>query len=112
MELLPHTSHTNPWELHQRDKPPKCLALKTNGSWVQEKHKDIGNKDSTFKELTRRPICPKMQHKSSNLKRTYTLCDVDSLTNKASALGAEIYCFPVPKNNTGRCHFYGFPQPY
>lgn len=71
-----HIMYSNAWVLHCRDKPPKYLALKTNGEHIQENHKTIGNRESTFKGLVcRLTYAPWGQHKSSNLKSTYTICE-------------------------------------
>lgn len=32
---VPHVGHPNPWDLRQRDKAPKYLALETNGAYIQ-----------------------------------------------------------------------------
>ena len=47
--FIPHTRYTKFWGLNQRKEHPKCLALKTNRVYVQEKHRAIGNKYSTLK---------------------------------------------------------------
>ena len=36
--FVPHTGHPNPWDLHQRDKVPKHLALENNGAYIQGAH--------------------------------------------------------------------------
>lgn len=47
----PHIGHPNPWDLPHGDKPSKFLALKTNGAYIQETQKFVGNWDSSFKKL-------------------------------------------------------------
>lgn len=41
--LEPQIIHPNPWDLHQRDEAPKCLALKTSMAYTQETQRTIGN---------------------------------------------------------------------
>ena len=47
-----HIRHPNSWNLHQRDEPPKHLALKTNGAYIQETQRAVGNWNSAFKGIT------------------------------------------------------------
>lgn len=49
---MPHIKHPNPWVQHYRDKSPKCVALKTNGGFVEENHRTIGNRKPMFKRIT------------------------------------------------------------
>ena len=67
---MPHVKHPNPWDLHWKEEPPKCLALKTKGTYIQETQRAIGNRDFTPEGLTHRVIHPGTQHKSSSLKST------------------------------------------
>lgn len=41
--FVPHIRPPNPWDLHKRDKSPKCLALKTNGTYIWETQRAVGN---------------------------------------------------------------------
>lgn len=50
-EFVSCIRHLNPWKLHWRDRPPKYLALKTNGAYIQETQKAIGTGDSALKGL-------------------------------------------------------------
>lgn len=51
-DSVPHIKHPNPWVQHYRDKSPKCVALKTNGGFVQENRRTIGNRKPMFKRIT------------------------------------------------------------
>lgn len=41
-EFVSHMRHSNPWELYQRDEPPKFLELKTYEAYFQENHRAQG----------------------------------------------------------------------
>lgn len=59
---ISHIRMVSPRIVHQNDKPPKCLALKTN---------IIHSGELTLQGLMCRLTCPRTQNKSSSLKRTY-----------------------------------------
>lgn len=61
--FLPHIRYPNAWDLHQKDEPPKHLALKTSVVYVQVTHKAVENRDSTLKELSYR-----LTHQGSRAK--------------------------------------------
>jgi len=47
---VPHTRHPNSWGLYQRDKPPKCLAVKTK-VYFQENHYKYRTENPLLKGL-------------------------------------------------------------
>jgi len=40
----PYIRHPNSWDLHWRDEPPKHLALKINGAYIQESQTVVTNR--------------------------------------------------------------------
>jgi len=48
--FVPHTRHPNSWGLYQRDKPPKCLAVKTK-VYFQENHYKYRTENPLLKGL-------------------------------------------------------------
>lgn len=56
--------HLNPWDLYQKEMPPKHLTLKTNGAYIQENYRAVGNKDFTLTELECWPTCPRTQREA------------------------------------------------
>ena len=70
--FVPHMRHhKHPWILPQRDEPLKHLTLKTDGVYIQEKRRPIGNEESALKGLARRPTCKDGSLKSLLFKSTY-----------------------------------------
>lgn len=63
-----HVRHPRPWDLHGKAEPPKHLDLKTNGAYVLENQRTLGNGESSLKGLACRLICPRTLCKSSSLK--------------------------------------------
>ena len=63
----PHIRLPRPRVLHWEDEPPKCLALKASGAYL-EFQRAVGNRDSTLKGHTQNLTSSKGQGRSSDLK--------------------------------------------
>ena len=69
-EFESHIKHFTLWELQWKEDSPKCLALETNGAYIQGTERTVGNRDSAFKGIMHRLTYPRTQNKSSTLKST------------------------------------------
>lgn len=98
--------HSNPWKLHWRDRPPKYMALKTNGAYVRETQKAVGNGDSAPKGFVCRLTGPEIQGKSSCLKvpRPYGE-NTHLLILKCLPEGQGTVGTFSRHRSAGRCHF-------
>lgn len=67
-EFVPHIRHLNPWDLYQKDKPPKPLVWKTNRAYFQEIHTVVGKGESILRGLVCRLTCPGPNTKRSSFK--------------------------------------------
>lgn len=120
MVLLPekvsHIKHPNFWDLQQRDEPPKDLALKTNGAYIQN-HRATENGDSTLKELMPWDPTHKQQfEKCLQAKEIHLLIlkhllkgqkPVGTLSTGTVLVGAIFVLSPyLDSTSGGRHHFY------
>lgn len=80
--FVPHISHPQPLDpALERLPSQKHLALKTYGTYIQEKHGLVRNRNSSLKGLLCRFICSRTQQKAANWKapRVYVK-DINLLT--------------------------------
>lgn len=87
--FVPHISHSSPWDLHWRDKPPKHLALKPIGLTFR-KNSAIGNGDPTLRGFASKHIHFGTKYKSSRLKSVQTICERESLLTLRYLLEGQI----------------------
>lgn len=88
---VPSITNPNPRKLHQRDELPKHLALKTNGVYIQEDHRAVGNRLHSQRAWLTHP----RTHHENSLKSTQTICEGGSFVNlKASEGGAGAFRTP------------------
>lgn len=62
--FVSHIRHPNPWELQQRNEPPKQLLLNTNVASFQENYRVGGNRKSSLKEFIYGSTYPRTQSKA------------------------------------------------
>lgn len=84
-----HIKHPGSWDLHQREEPLKCLALKTNGADIQWSQSAIENwEPPPRKGLTCDLTHLETQGNNSGLESVMIICEGESFSNlKASAGG-------------------------
>lgn len=87
-----HITHPRPWNLHKKDEPPKCLALKTSRACVWENQTALENQASAFKGLMHRLTHSESQCRGSSLKSAWDICEGDTLTNRGAYAGGTGVC--------------------
>lgn len=96
--------HPNPWDLHWRDEPPKCLILKIHGL-ASKRTRVIWNRDSALKGFICRITHPGTQCKSNNLK------SLDHMWRKFTRRQKPIGTLSRNRNNGGHL-FLHFPTTF
>ena len=74
----------NPWDLHQTDRPPKCVAQKANGAHVQgpKMTQETVYRAHVHSHLSQDPVSKKKKAEVLKVSRDYYVKEIDLLIQK------------------------------